>query len=220
MDWFGPAATVASSMIGGGLDFLGQSSANSANREIAEMQMAFQERMSSTAHQREVADLRAAGLNPILSATKGSGASTPSGSAPVMQNALKGAGESLGRGVSSAVSAAVASLQMENLEEQNQLLKSQVKNTEAQTFKTNQEGIREFQLLPNNIPRSNTELDNLRETGHNLRSQRGLLTEQTNSARATATSDMQVEEFLKAHPQWRALDTILRTIGLGRTATK
>lgn len=47
------------------------------NKEEAHSNRKFQQEMSNTAHQREVADLRKAGLNPYLSLNKG--ASTPSG---------------------------------------------------------------------------------------------------------------------------------------------
>lgn len=66
------------SVAGGFMQNAATRQTNDMNRDMAREQMQFQERMSSSAHQREVSDLRAAGLNPVLSAG-GGGASTPSG---------------------------------------------------------------------------------------------------------------------------------------------
>lgn len=49
------------------------------NHDEAELSRLWQERMSNTAHQREIKDLQAAGLNPVLSAMGGSGAPVTSG---------------------------------------------------------------------------------------------------------------------------------------------
>lgn len=78
--------------LGAGAELIGQSMANDRNSKMANRQMEFQERLSSTAHQREVEDLRAAGLNPILSAN--GGASSPGGAIATAQNVAEGFGSS------------------------------------------------------------------------------------------------------------------------------
>ena len=67
--------TAAAPIIGGALSGL-------FGRSSAKKSISFQREMAKNAHQYEVADLRAAGLNPILSGTGGSGARASGGAMP------------------------------------------------------------------------------------------------------------------------------------------
>jgi membrane-associated HD superfamily phosphohydrolase len=174
--------------------FIGGERRNRAQEELSNAQMAFQREMSDTAYQRQVKDLKAAGINPMLSSKLG-GASTPMGSQAILQDTISPAVQQFNQ-------TRLASAQEAQYEAQTGLTNTQVRQVEAATEKIHEE--------IKNIP---TEGERLRAMVFQIAAQENLYrqqsyTEQERQRMIAQTVSKLVEETKVVSAEASAIDSL------------
>lgn len=201
------------SVISGGASLFGGLLGNDASAKEAKKNRQWQEMMSNTAHQREVADLKAAGLNPILSAN--GGASSPPGSMATQSDPVTPA-------VNSALKGSLAKEQLNNLKAdtakkgaeaatqyvQQDLLSQQAQSAANANYIT--ENSFDFTLKKNKHEAAKSIIDflNAQRTGHGIDVSNSLSASRLPEAR----NEAQYHKDMVNHPYLRNLSNITKDL--------
>lgn len=163
MGLLGAVGGVVGSLIGAG----SQAHANAQNVGLAKDQMAWQEKMSNTAVQRRVEDMRKAGINPLLSVSGASaGASTPQGSTAQVEKTFDpSVMASLLTAVSNAqvASAEKKKLESETISQESNQRKQDISNLKMEIEMGNLKGqeLRNAQMHLKNLQKQDAEIGSI-----------------------------------------------------------
>lgn len=198
------------SLIGGAISSGGAAAQNNSALQLAREQMQFsraeaqtnrdfQERMSSTAYQRAMSDMRTAGLNPILAYQQG-GSSTPSGAQGQSAGAsFENAMEGLGEGVKSASQGATRAIELNNVMAQTANTRSQEELNRVHALERAQSTI----TSAAQAKKADAETANIIASADNPAAMRELMKAQGTSAYSSAgLSDEQRRQLKEAGPGW------------------